>query len=562
VYITLINQAFYPDVVATGQYLADLASGLARMGHEVRVVTSRRGYDDPRKLFPKEETWRGVHIYRVSHTGFGKGSRWRRAADFASFTVACFWKLLWLPEEDVILALTSPPLVSFGAALFAHLRLSRFCYWVMDLNPDEALAAGWLAPGSLAARWLERLSRFSLEEASAIIALDRFMKQRILDKGIDPEKIVVIPPWSQDEQVRFDAEGRAQFRQKHGLEGKFVVMYSGNHSPVHPLATLLEAAKRLAGNPELVFCFVGGGSEFGRVRHFAAEHGLRNVLCLPYQPIAELSGVLSAADLHLIVMGEPFVGIVHPCKVYNILRVGAPVVYIGPAMSHITEVLEGLRDRMLAGCAAHGDADELVRQILRIRDAVRSPGWQRPVSLSERFSRETLLRLLTQVLVEPAGSRQQPARAKRRVATFQALVPPVWDMLCLAGALAVSMRFFEVPRAYGWRDWFFDLPVWATPTLCLLAMSRVYATGSPRAGPPPLRSLWAKLVAGLLLSLTLASLIDPANAARWLGRAWIVGMLACPAIFGTRLVFRLTKEFVVYLMHNSRLNFISGWLRK
>ena len=68
----------------------------------------------------------------------------------------------------------------------------------MDLNPDEALAAGWLAPGSFAARWLERCSRFSLRRAATVVVLDRFMEQRILDKGIDAGRIAVISPWSHD----------------------------------------------------------------------------------------------------------------------------------------------------------------------------------------------------------------------------------------------------------------------------------------------------------------------------------------------------------------------------
>src|SRR5205807_812373 len=66
---------------------------------------------------------------------------------------------------------------------------------------------------------------------------------------------------------------------------------------------------------------------------------LSSIRCLPYQPLSELAASLSAADLHVVVMGEPFVGIVHPCKIYNILNVGAPVLYIGPSPSHITEMM-------------------------------------------------------------------------------------------------------------------------------------------------------------------------------------------------------------------------------
>jgi hypothetical protein len=250
-------------------------------------------------------------------------------------------QLLRTRRADVVVALTSPPLISVIAACYAALRRCRFVYWVMDLNPDEAIAAGWLQQRSLAARVLGALSVFSLRRADAIVVLDRFMEQRVREKGIPAAKLFVIPPWSHDDVVRFDAAGRENFRRAHGLAGKFVVMYSGNHSPCHPLNALLAAAEELRDDGMLTFCFVGGGSEFTKVRRFAAEKGLSNILCLPYQPRSGLAASLSAADLHVVVMGEPFVGTIHPCKIYNILRVAPAVLYVGPAESHVTEMIRG-----------------------------------------------------------------------------------------------------------------------------------------------------------------------------------------------------------------------------
>src|SRR5262245_45166673 len=211
----LLNQTFHPDVMATGQYLTEVALRLVERGHEVTVVTSRRAYDHPATLFPAHETWRGIRIYRIASTGFGKGAKWRRAADFASFIALAGVRLLTLPKHDVVVALTSPPLISFLAAGLSKLRRSRFVYWVMDFNPDEAIAAGWLRRGSLVARALEWMSRSSLKRATRIIALDRFMRDRIVAKGIASCKVAVIPPWSHDSAVRFDPEGRERFRRTH-----------------------------------------------------------------------------------------------------------------------------------------------------------------------------------------------------------------------------------------------------------------------------------------------------------------------------------------------------------
>jgi putative colanic acid biosynthesis glycosyltransferase WcaI len=396
--ILLLNQTFFPDVASSGQHLTDLALGLAERGHQVTVVTSRRAYDDPRKLFQRRQTWRGIRICRIFNSGLGKQAKWRRAADFGTFMLSCCFRLALLPKSDVIVAMTSPPLISFIGAFYARFHGSRFCYWVMDLNPDEAIAAGWLSPGSLPARCLERLSRFSFHQASAVIALDRFMRERIASKGIAAGKIAVIPPWSHDSEIEFHPEGRARFRKAHGLEDKFVVMYSGNHSPCHPLDTVVAAAEKLAPRNDIAFCFVGGGTEFSHIKQLARERQLPNVLCLPYQPLGELAGSLSAADLHLVVMGDPFVGLVHPCKIYNILRIGTPLLYLGPEPSHISDTLQSFKGLLQFGRVAHGAVDQMVQRILKVKESGAWPDRKSTALLAEQYSKRTLLPQLVRLL--------------------------------------------------------------------------------------------------------------------------------------------------------------------
>ena len=364
--VLLLNQTFHPDVVATAQVLSDFAVGLVERGHHDTAIASQRAYDNPTQRFPARETWRGVEIQRLPSAGFGKASLWRRAADFGFFSAVTALRLFTLPRYDAVVALTSPPLVSYLAAWFCRLRGAKLYYWVMDMNPDEALAAGWLREGSLPTRALEVMSRFSLRQSHRIIALDRFMRDRIVAKGIPAERVAVIPPWAHDEAVHFDAEGRARFRAAHELSDKFVVMYSGNHSPVHPLTTLLAAARALADDPRFVFCFVGGGSEQPKVKKFAEENRLQNIRCLPYQPLNELAGSLSAADLHTVVLGDPFVGMIHPCKIYNILTVGSPVLYIGPEPSHLADILASMGSSPHTARVAHGRPADVVAQIKRI----------------------------------------------------------------------------------------------------------------------------------------------------------------------------------------------------
>ena len=382
--VLLLNQCFYPDVVSTAQHLTDLATALASRGHDVTVVASDRGYDNPTKRFARREQWNGIEIIRIPSLSLGKNSRWRRAANFASFLIACSLRLLLLRRFDVVVALTSPPLISFLAALFVKLKGGSLCFWVMDLNPDEAIAAGWLDKNSATSRILQRMLRHSFHVASRTIVLDRFMKERVVAKGVNPARIEVVAPWSHDDNVGYSTAGREAFRLRHGLTDKFVVMYSGNHSPCHPLDTLLDSALALQTNPQIAFCFIGGGSEQIKVREFSARHSLNNIKCLPYQPLKELSSSLSAADLHVVVMGEQFVGIVHPCKVYNIMSIGSSVLYIGPTPSHIADIAS---QRIGFFLTRHGDVAGVTEAILQ---ATRLPD-RKHAHDPVQFSKQTLL---------------------------------------------------------------------------------------------------------------------------------------------------------------------------
>ena len=403
--VLLLNQCFHPDVVSTAQHLSDLAVELARRGHAVTVVASARGYDNPDIRFPKREQWNGVNIIRIPNLGLGKQAKWRRALNFGSYLLSCVLRLAVLPRFDVVVALTSPPLISFLGALFVRFKGGRFVFWVMDLNPDEAVAAGWLRAGSSIEKLLTKMLVYSLKKADYVIALDRFMRERVVAKGISAEIVAVLPPWSHDEAVSFDAAGRAAFRARHELGDQFVVMYAGNHSPCHPLDTLLAAAQQLAEHKEIVFCFMGGGSGFEQVQTFVCDHRLTNVRCLPYQPLAQLAGALSAADLQVVVMGEAFRGISHPCKIYNVLKIGTPFLVIGPVLSHLGDIVAGGGGRQ-AHLFGHGEAAAVAACILKAsvehRDHPVTDG-----SLGARFSKASLLPQMM-ALLERQTSQVQP----------------------------------------------------------------------------------------------------------------------------------------------------------
>ncbi len=359
-----MSQVYVPDPASVGQHMHDAAVEMVRRGYRVRVLASARGYDAPEIRYPRRETIDGVDVCRLPLASFGKRSLLTRLLAQVIFLLQTVCRGLFLRRLDGILVSTSPPMCSAAALLVAGLRRVPIVYWVMDINPDQAVALGAVARSSLLVRLFDRLNRWILRRAAAVVTLDNFMAQRLLAKHNCSRKLSVFPPWPHDDHLESIPHEHNPFRTAQGLEGKFVVMYSGNHSSTNPISTALKAAEQLRHRQDIVFAFIGGGNGKQEVRQ-AIARGLDNVLDLPYQPLDELKFSLSAADAHLVVLGKQSVGLVHPCKVYGAMSVARPILYLGPRPSHVSDLLD--RHRIGRG-VTHGDTAGMVAAIESLAD--------------------------------------------------------------------------------------------------------------------------------------------------------------------------------------------------
>ncbi len=340
--ILFISQVYVPDPAAVGQYMAEAAEALAERGSRVRVLTSRRGYDDPSQRYPARETLRGVDVIRLPLSSLGKRSILIRVIAQLSFLLQATARGLFTPGLGGIVVSTSPPMASMAALVIHFFRRAPITFWVMDLNPDQVVATGRMAPTSLAVRAMDWLNRRILGASRIVAPLDRFMQERLCVKraGV-AEKCRVIPPWAMDGELQ-GAPRRSEnpFVAAHALHDKRVVMYSGNHGLTTPVDSLVEAALAMRGDELLHFMFIGGGPGKRPVDDAIAKHSPTNLVSLPYQPLDQIRYSLSAADVHVVLMAEELVGIVHPCKIYGAMSVGKPVLFIGPTPSHISEILD------------------------------------------------------------------------------------------------------------------------------------------------------------------------------------------------------------------------------
>lgn len=342
----------------------DLARELAGRGFRVVVFAPRRGYEDPTVRFANREIREGVEIRRLPWCAFGKRSIPLRLLGGLSLVLQSMVRGLFVRGLTHLLITTAPPMSGLAAVWIKALRHVRVGYWVMDLNPDQMIAAGKMRGDSLVARLSSWALRRTLRSADAVVALDRFMAERLEQKVPLAAKLAVIPPWPYEDQLADIPHPENPFRQAHGLEDRFVVMYSGNITEVHPLDTLLEAMDRLRDDDGFRFVFIGAAAARRRIEAYVTERGLANVLTLDYVPLAETRFSLSAADLHVVTMGDAMVGVVHPCKVYGIMSVGRPFLAIGPGESHLGEILSSAR---IGWQVEHGDVEGVVSVLREAR---------------------------------------------------------------------------------------------------------------------------------------------------------------------------------------------------
>ncbi|MEX0323172.1 MAG: glycosyltransferase family 4 protein [Puniceicoccaceae bacterium] len=389
--LIFLTQVYPPDAAAVGQHFEDAAVRLAERGNEVTVYTSDRDYDNPSIKYDSNSRHSGVQIVRLPWTSFGKKTIGHRLLGQASYLGQVFLRLLFKQGVDGVVLTTIPATTGVMYSLLHAIRRFPTLFWVMDLNPDQAVALGIVQEQNLGVRLLRWFNRHLLAGADHIVVLDRYMDNKVQKLATSNPKLEIIPPWPLESHLKPIESDNNTFVKEYGLGKKRVFMYSGNHSLVHPLDTIIEAVGQFLNYSEVEFMFIGGGRAKEGVDDFIVKHNPQNVMSLPYQPLETLSHSLSAADVHFVVMGNEMVGIVHPCKIYGAMAVGRPVVFVGPRESHLGELVE---QGGFGWIIDHGDVDGLSRLIGEIaempREELEAMGAKGRQLLKEQYSADKL----------------------------------------------------------------------------------------------------------------------------------------------------------------------------
>jgi colanic acid biosynthesis glycosyl transferase WcaI len=358
--LLLVNQHYPPDQGATGRLAAELASGLVRRGHEVRVLTGRPSYPEARsERAPARERMDGVDVVRVPTAARREGML-GRGTHYASFAAAALVRGLALPRPDVVLAWSSTPL--FGGLLALSLARAKRCplvWGVQDVHPEISRALSALPP-PIDRGWA-RVDALTCRAADRVVVIADDLRPAARARGVAEERLVTIRNWADARRIAPREPGA--FRREVGLRDRdFVVQYAGNLGRAQDLDTVLAAARLAHREDDRVqLLLVGSGSAAATLAARAASTpGARLVGFQPEERVAE---VLAAADLSLVPLRAGLSRWCVPSKVYPILASGRPVGAVLDDGSEVARIVDE------AGCGFRvdpGDIAGLAREILRL----------------------------------------------------------------------------------------------------------------------------------------------------------------------------------------------------
>jgi len=364
--VVFVNRFFHPDHSATSRILSGIAFGLAANGMKVHVVTSRQRYEDAAAALPATETVDGVTVHRVWTTRFGRAGLPGRVVDYLTFHLFATLKLLnLLAPDDVVVAMTDPPLISVWAALAAKLRRAHLVNWQQDVFPEVAGELGFRALAGAWA-WLIRAGRdWSLRTAVANVALGERMAERL--RRLVPTgalRVQVIQNYADGSRIRAIDPAQSTLRTAWGLGNKFVVGYSGNMGRAHEFDTIIAACVRLKAEPGIAFVFIGSGQQRARLEDAVETHRLDNVQLKPYVADAQLTDSLGACDVHLVSLLPALEGLIVPSKFYGVAAAGRPTIYVGDPAGEIPILLAR---HNIGTTVRSGDEEGLVAAVLELK---------------------------------------------------------------------------------------------------------------------------------------------------------------------------------------------------
>jgi glycosyltransferase involved in cell wall biosynthesis len=341
----LTLESGFPPELASGRLPFEFASQLAKLGHNVVVVTifprkyllNKKGKIAKWKFFYQEQM-DGFDVIRF-RPQFSSNSLASRMLEHVLIPASLFIGGLASARKDMVIHCTIPPLfIGFSACLIGRLLGTPVVVRVQDVHPDALVKLG-LLKNRLLIKFLEFAEKLIYLCADHLTVIGETYRKHIISKGVYPSKVTLIPNWADTAKIP-SSNNPSKFLKDMGLEKEFIVTYAGTMSWPQDLETVVEAANMLRNHKDIMFLLVGDGVKKKILIERSKALCLSNIRFLPLQSREKYFEILDASNVCLVSLRKSFESPSVPSKMLDIMACGKPVIANVPIGGDVSEILK------------------------------------------------------------------------------------------------------------------------------------------------------------------------------------------------------------------------------
>lgn len=371
--ILIYAHYYYPDVASTGQILKELAEGLRDSFH-ITVICTVPSYTGKipqhyRKHKYYYENINGVNVLRIRVPEFRKNFAISRVYNISAYFIAAILATFRTEKQDYIYTISQPPILGGLLGVIGKtIKRAKFIYNIQDFNPEQTMAVNY-AKSKFVLNMMMKADKYSCKKADKVIVVGRDMVDTLKKRFALPNEQKNLPNhccinnWIDENEIiplSKEHEKVRELKKEFGVDGKYVIMYSGNIGLYYDLKNIIKVIEKFKENEEVAFLFVGAGSVLADLKKYVKKHQLTNVYFAPYQDKSNLVYSLNVADVHFVVNAKGIKGVSVPSKLYGVMAAGKPVLGV---LEEGTEARYIIEESQCGKSVTPGDYDAIEKLI-------------------------------------------------------------------------------------------------------------------------------------------------------------------------------------------------------
>jgi glycosyltransferase involved in cell wall biosynthesis len=371
----ILTQYFPPEMGAAQNRIRALAEAFLRRGHNITVLTALPNYptgklfDDYRGCYKYKEDINGIEVIRSWLYVHKSRSPLSSALSFLSFALTAYnVGSREINSADLLLWEYPPPFLGYTAMKLAKkwkacLVTNIADLWTHALEEQKVLRSRYIL--NKISAFEERIMRESMAITGQTYGVLADIKARL--PGSEP----ILWPNGADPDLFRPTTPSSQMKKRFKVEGKFVVGYSGLHGRNHNLKLLLDAARILQSEENIIFMLCGDGFEKQRLVAYAEQNGLSNVQFHDPIPHNQLPELLSLFDVGVVIHRNlPGLKVVRSAKLFELMSMEIPILHCSES-----EGAEIVRKANAGLVVPEEDARKVANAIILMQNSAKLNEW-------------------------------------------------------------------------------------------------------------------------------------------------------------------------------------------